>query len=368
MDEINKLPDEQNNKEVKEQSATAPESSVVDEPASKTPTPKAPKSKLPLIIGGVVAGVAAIAVSVTLILGGGKGNQGAANPPENNPPVDNNGHEHSYSEWTVVEAPTCISSGIEERACECGHNEMRRVDALGHTEVIDVAVDPTCSTAGLTEGKHCSTCGTVIIAQSDVAQLSHTYDDEYDADCNLCGEIRDVECAHAEIEVVSGTAATCEATGLTDGTRCKKCGETIVEQETIPMVSHSYDDKYDDECNICGHKRDAECAHTETETVKGYAASCTQTGLTDGTNCKKCGETIVEQNIIPMASHTETVIPAVNATCTQTGLTVGTKCSVCGTTLVAQQETPKIDHNYDDKYDESCNKCVPWSNTYSPQP
>ena len=352
MDEMNKLPEEQSNEELHEQEISAPESAYVDGPVANIPTPKAPLPKLPFIIGGVVAGFAAIAVTVAVVLGGaGNSNQGEGNNPSGD------GHEHSYGEWTVVDNPTCLAAGIEERVCDCGANEMRRVDALGHTEVVDEAVEATCKATGLTAGKHCSTCGTIIVAQSDVAKLPHTYDDASDADCNVCGETRVVACTHAETETILGKAATCTATGLTDGEKCKKCGETIVAQETLPIVAHTYDNKYDEDCNVCGHKRDAECGHFETEIVNGYAATCTETGLTDGEKCKKCGETLVAQTSISITPHTETTIQAVDATCSATGLTEGIKCSICGTIIIAQQETPKIAHTYDDKYDETCNKC-----------
>ena len=303
MDEMNKLPEKQNNEEIKEQETTTLESKSEVEPAVKirAPKPPEPKKTSPLLIGAVV--VVALVICAILIFSG-----------ENNP--FESGHKHRYGEWIVIEESTCLAAGIEERTCECGDNEMRRVDALGHK-----------------------------------------YDNNHDNECNLCGHKRDAECDHAETQTIIGKGSTCTDTGLTDGIKCKSCGETIVAQETIPVSSHTYDNKYDDECNVCGHKRDADCAHTDTETVFGKPASCTATGLTDGEKCKKCGEIIVSQTTIPTKAHSETTIPAVSATCTQTGLTAGSKCSVCNKTLVAQQETPKAAHTYDDKYDATCNKC-----------
>ncbi|MBQ7160371.1 MAG: S-layer homology domain-containing protein [Clostridia bacterium] len=46
----------------------------------------------------------------------------------------------------------------------------------GHTVVKDRAVSATCTKTGLTEGSHCSACGTVIKAQKIVAALGHSFD------------------------------------------------------------------------------------------------------------------------------------------------------------------------------------------------
>lgn len=50
------------------------------------------------------------------------------------------------------------------------------IDATGHTIVIDSAVEPTYEKTGLTEGKHCSVCNTVIVEQKILPKLKK---DEY---------------------------------------------------------------------------------------------------------------------------------------------------------------------------------------------
>ena len=73
--------------------------------------------------------------------------------------------------------PTCEERGYTIYTCEdC---EISYTDdytePTGHTEIIDEAVIPTCTKSGLTEGKHCSVCETVITPQQTIPAAGHSY-------------------------------------------------------------------------------------------------------------------------------------------------------------------------------------------------
>ena len=83
--------------------------------------------------------------------------------------------------------------------------------------------------------------------------------------------------------------------------------------------------------------------HTHTwRKLSEKPANCTEAG--EKTEICACGEK--RTTSIPALGHVEETIPAVTATCTKTGLTEGTKCRRCGTILRAQQSTPVLGHSY----------------------
>lgn len=105
---------------------------------------------------------------------------GATNPDYKPPrPV----HIHRYTE-TVTE-PTCTEKGYTTYTCICGSSYVANyVDALGHTEVVDPAVAATCEKTGLTEGKHCSVCNEVLVAQKETPKTEHKFSN---GKCSVCG-------------------------------------------------------------------------------------------------------------------------------------------------------------------------------------
>ena len=116
---------------------------------------------------------------------------------------------HNYT--SVTTDATCTEAGKTVYTCTvCGDSYEEVIDAKGHTEVIDAAVDATCTTTGLTEGKHCSVCGTVIVAQQEVPALGHSYG-----------------------EWIVDVAATTNKAG-SKHRECSECGAK--ETEVIPMV------------------------------------------------------------------------------------------------------------------------------------
>ena len=128
-----------------------------------------------------------------------------------------NSHNHMVTgELIVVKEPTCAEEGIAHMFCTgCGEivNTISIPTTNNHTEVIMPAVDATCQETGLSEGKICSVCDKIFVAQQEIPLKPHTCVEYNHEVCEYCGRICDIYCIHHEIKLwVSTTTGVKEFT------------------------------------------------------------------------------------------------------------------------------------------------------------
>ena len=81
---------------------------------------------------------------------------------------------HTYGNAVITKQPTCTSEGTKTKTCtKCNATVTEKLPAKGHTAVTDKGYPATCTTAGKTDGSHCSVCNTVIKAQTVINATGH---------------------------------------------------------------------------------------------------------------------------------------------------------------------------------------------------
>ena len=237
-------------------------------------------------------------------------------------------------------APTCTTEGFTAgtfcEACQSWASGHETVPALGHkwtdnscanetktcsvckvkqtvnlhTEEIIPGKAATCTEKGLSDGKKCTVCGKITVAQKETAPVGH------------------------KEEIIPGKAGSCFEKGISDGKKCTVCGVITVPQ-----------------------KESASFGHKEVE-LPAKAATCTEDGLTAGRKCTECGKITVSQDFVRALGHKYITVPARPATCTEPGLTAGEECVRCGKVKTAREEIPATGHYWQGATCETAEVCT----------
>ena len=159
-------------------------------------------------------------------------------------------HSHQWDNGVVTKEVTCTENGELTYSCSgCDETYTEEIITKGHTEVVDEAVAPTCTESGLTEGKHCSACNEVFIAQTTIDATGHSYIGKITtpASCTKTGKktYTCTNCSDSYTEAITKTAhktvttnkkATYFEVGYKNKKVCQNCGKVISKGTSVKKL------------------------------------------------------------------------------------------------------------------------------------
>ena len=252
--------------------------------------------------------------------------------------------------WTIVKNATCTKEGEKVKYCkECGEIVCtEKIDKLPHTIVIDNEVPQTCTSTGLTQGSHCAVCNEIIVKQEIIPM--HTESKEW-------VKVKDPTCTEEGVQ-----AKKCTICGQIMKTKSIEAkGHNIVIDEAVNATCTKSGLTEGSHCTVCdeiivAQKTVAALGHKYANFVH-KSATCTEPEVAVG-KCERCDSTKTAK-ISEALGHYYVTDKKVEPTCTKSGLTEGSHCSRCGLVKIKQEEIPATGHSVEKDWElEKKASCV----------
>lgn len=236
--------------------------------------------------------------------------------------------------YTIYQCPECEEKFADEFVEPTGAHEW---------ELIEEGAPADCENDGKEDYYECTICGST--KGGNVIEAGH----DWEAVVLQPGEDNPNEC------IVQRTCKTCGKIELDKGKHDWSEHPTKIEKE--PTYLEDGIAIYT--CEACGFEKEVvilcehECTDADLEVQEGTPATCTETGIEDHLQCKKCKKIYslnkelltAEKLVIPAKDHNWKKADSEDSTCTKTGY-INYKCAVADCNAHKTENIEMKDHNY----------------------
>lgn len=298
--------------------------------------------------------------------------------------------EHNWDSGKETTKPSCSDPGVKTFTCtDCGETKTQSIAATGHShgkweklnetqhakkcscgDIVkadhnwnkgSITAKPSCSAPGV-KTFTCTDCGET--KTETLPETAHTYTNSCDADCNICGNQREI--AHKYSTKWASTKENhyhkCSVCGSKADEAAHTPSDWIIDKAAAPAVAGS---KHT-ECTVCKRVLETqqlpalECKHQGGTAIAGKSdPTCEEDGNTGNTVCAICQTILTPGQTIPATGHRYELIGQKDATCTDAGYTGDEICQNCQDVRLHGEDTPASGHTYENGICHSCGQAEP---------